>query len=310
MTKPDGFDKIENMNYNKDIRRKRMENRPKRVLAIHDLSGFGRCSLSVILPILSAMGVQACPVPTAVLSTHTGNLGDVAMRDLTDFIMPALEHYGRLGVEFESVYTGFLGSADQIDSCLAALGQYPQALGVVDPVMGDHGRPYRTMTADMIRRMGELVRRADIVTPNLTEAYLLLGREYSFAPLTHADAKSMLARLCELGPRCAVITGVTMAEGAVSNLGLDRESNSYWRVACEYMPVSYPGTGDMFASVLVGGFLQGDSLPIAMARATGFLERTIKNTFSYQSDTRFGVQFERDIGMLGAKEVQKSFSLL
>lgn len=287
-----------------------MESRPKRVLAIHDLSGFGRCSLAVILPILSAMGVQACPVPTAVLSSHTGNLGEVAMRDLTDFIMPALEHYGRLGLEFESVYTGFLGSADQIDSCLAAFRQYGDALKVVDPVMGDSGKPYRTMTPDMISRMGELVRQADVITPNLTEAYLLLGKTHSFESVTRSEARSMLARLCEQGPRCAVITGVTMADGTVCNLGLDRETNSYWRVVCDYMPVSYPGTGDMFASVLVGGFMRGDSLPIAMARAAGFVERVIKNTFSYQSDTRYGVQFERDIGMLDSREVQKDFFLL
>lgn len=286
-----------------------MENRPKRVLAIHDLSGFGRCSLSVILPILSAMGVQACPLPTAVLSTHTGNLGEVVLRDLTDFITPALEHYQRLELEFECVYTGFLGSSDQIDSCLRAMERYPGALGVVDPVMGDHGKAYRTMNADMVRRMGELVRRADIITPNLTETFLLLGEPFDFAPLTRARAKSLLARLCELGPRSAVITGVPLADGEMCNLGLDCARNAYWMVRCDYMPVNYPGTGDMFASVLVGGCLQGDSLPLAMARATGFLERTIKSTFSYSSDPRYGVQFERDIGMLGGRET-KEFSLL
>ncbi|TCL42641.1 pyridoxamine kinase [Harryflintia acetispora] len=287
-----------------------MENRPGRVLAIHDLSGFGRCSLTVILPILSAMGVQVCPLPTAVLSTHTGNLGDVEMRDLTDFIAPALAHYERLGIDFECVYTGFLGGAGQIDSCLRALALYPKALAVVDPVMGDHGKAYRTMNADMIRRMGELVAGADVITPNLTEACMLLHEDYRFEPLTRTQAKSMLARLCELGPKYAVITGVQMADGKIANLGFDRERGSYWMVGCDYTPVSYPGTGDMFASVLVGGFLRGDSLPIAMARATGFLERTIKNTFSYSSDPRFGVMFERDIGLLESREVSKSFSLL
>lgn len=287
-----------------------MENRPARVLAIHDLSGFGRCSLSVILPILSAMRVQVCALPTAVLSTHTGGLGEVEMRDLTSFIAPALEHYGRLGLGFECIYTGFLGSPDQIESCLNACALWPAALKVVDPVMGDHGKPYRTMDAGMVGRMKELVRSADIITPNLTEAYLLLGEGYDFSPLARGKAKSLLARLCELGPRSAVITGVTLLDGGVCNLGYDRERGAYWLVSCDYLPVSYPGTGDMFASVLVGGLLGGDSLPIAMARATGFLERAIRDTFSYSSDPRFGVQFEREIGVLAGHEALKGFSLL
>ncbi|MCI8441570.1 MAG: pyridoxamine kinase [Provencibacterium sp.] len=287
-----------------------MENRPARVLAIHDLSGFGRCSLTVILPILSAMRVQVCALPTAVLSTHTGGLGEVQMRDLTDFITPALQHYERLGLGFECVYTGFLGSPEQITSCLQAFSLWPDAIKVVDPVMGDHGKPYRTMDAGMVGRMAELVKSADIITPNLTESYLLLGESYDFSPLPRGKAKSMLARLCEMGPHQAVITGATLLDGGPCNLGYDRERGSYWMVPCDYMPVSYPGTGDMFASVLVGGLLCGDSLPIAMARATGFLERTIKDTFSYSSDPRFGVQFERDIGVLMGHSVLKEFTLL
>lgn len=287
-----------------------MENRLNRVLAIHDLSGFGRCSLAVILPILSAMGAQVCPLPTAVLSTHTGNLGEVELRDLTDFITPVLLHYQRLQLEFECVYTGFLASADQIDSCLRAFSQYEGALKVADPVMGDHGKPYRTMTGDMIRRMGELVKKADIVTPNLTECCMLLGDEYPREPLTRAQAKSMLARLCEKGPNCAVITGAQLADGRMANLGFDRERGSYWLVQCDYMPVSYPGTGDMFASVLVGGVLRGESLAVAMARATGFLERTIKSTFSYSTDPRFGVMFERELHLLYGEQINKDFSLL
>lgn len=287
-----------------------MRNRPDRVLAIHDLSGFGRCSLSVILPILSAMGVQVCALPTAVLSTHTGNLGDVTLRDLTGYMDPALQHYQRLKLEFECVYTGFLGSPEQVDSCLKAFAENPQAFKVADPVMGDHGKAYRTMSAEMIRRMGELVREADIITPNLTEGLMLLGESYGYEPLARTRAKSLLARLCELGPAKAVVTGVDLADGKTANIGFDRDSGAYWMVPCEYMPVSYPGTGDMFASVLVGGVLGGDSLPIAMARATGFLERAIRNTFSYGTDPRFGVMFERDMAMLTSREIHKEFSLL
>ncbi len=152
-----------------------MLQRPPRVAAIHDLSGFGRCSLTVILPVLSAMKVQVCPVVTAVLSTHTGGLGDVVVQDLTGMLKPTLEHYKRLGIQFECVYSGWLGSPEQIGLCLDYFKSWPEALAVVDPVMGDHGKPYRTSTPEMIAQMGKLVAVADVITPNLTEAALLLG---------------------------------------------------------------------------------------------------------------------------------------
>ena len=154
-----------------------MLQRPPRVAAIHDLSGFGRCSLTVILPVLSAMKVQVCPVVTAVLSTHTGGLGDVVVQDLTGMLKPTLEHYKRLGIQFECVYSGWLGSPEQIGLCLDYFKSWPEALAVVDPVMGDHGKPYRTSTPEMIAQMGKLVAVADVITPNLTEAALLLGED-------------------------------------------------------------------------------------------------------------------------------------
>lgn len=269
------------------------EIRPPRVAAIHDLSGFGRCSLTVIIPVLSAMGVQVCPVPTAILSTHTGGLGDCVIRDLTDFIAPTLEHYQKIKLNFECVYSGFLGSIDQIDLCLQFFSSYPSALAVVDPVMGDHGKPYRTVSDPMRRRMGELVRVADIITPNVTEACILLGKEYEAEPLTASGAKSMLARLGEMGPSMVVITGVHLADGSLSNIGYDRQRGAYWRVNCDYVPASYTGTGDTFASVLIGGLLTGDSLPIAMSRATTFLELAVKITYSYNTDARHGVMLEK-----------------
>lgn len=287
-----------------------MFSRPKRVAAIHDLSGFGRCSLSVILPTLSAMGVQVCPVPTAVLSAHTGGLGEVEFRDLTDFTMPVLEHYKRLNLEFECVYSGFLGSEEQIDHCLSFFSTYEKALAVVDPVMGDHGTAYRTYTPTMRSRMTELVRVADIITPNLTEACMLLKIPYINEGLTRTQARSILVKLSDLGPDYIVITGAPMATGIIATIGYDKGNNSFWIVPCDYVPVSYPGTGDIFASVLTGGFLTGDSLPIAMGRATYFIERCIKTTFSYSSDTRHGVMLEKELAVLSDRLNIKDFSLL
>ena len=287
-----------------------MFNRPQRVAAIHDLSGFGRCSLSVILPVLSTMGVQVCPVPTAVLSSHTGGLGEVVLRDLTDYIEPALAHYLRLGIEFEAIYSGFLASSAQIDHCLAFFLRYPDALAVVDPVMGDHGKPYKTCTAQMRERMGELVKVADVITPNVTEACILLGEEYPAEPLSAGRLKSMLVRLSERGPRMVVITGVTKLDARLANVGYDREHNAFWCVQCDYVPVAYPGTGDIFASVLTGAILGGDSLPIAIERASRFIERAIKTTFSYGSDTRYGVMLERVLPSLLQQDLTGSFQAL
>lgn len=286
-------------------------NRPSRILAIHDLSGFGRCSLSVIIPVLSAMGMQVCPVPTAVLSTHTGNLGEVAMRDLSDYLLPALSHYKRLELDFECVYSGFLSSDEQISHCLEYIESYPGALVVVDPVMGDHGKAYRTVSDKMQRRMHELAARADLITPNLTEACILLGEEYQNEPMTLAQAKSRLTRLSGLGPKMVVITGVQLAFGqAMSNIGYDRERGAFWCTDCDYVPVSYPGTGDLFAAVLTGSLLSGDSLPMAMQRATRFVQGAIKTTYGYGGDTRYGVMFEPLLPQLSSREILTDYKVL
>ena len=287
-----------------------MEKRPARVAAIHDLSGFGRCSISVILPVLSAMGVQVCPVPTAVLSSHTGGLGDPVIRDLTDYIEPALRHYQSLGVEFEAVYTGFLGSGEQVDCCLEFFKAYPKALKIVDPVMGDNGRPYRTCTPELRRRMSELAAAADIITPNIAEAAMLLEESYPAAPLTRSEAKSMLLRLSHMGPKRVVITGAELAQGGLASLGYDGENGSFWYVPCEYIPVHYPGCGDIYASVLLGAELSGASLPIAMARAAAFTELCVKTTYSYGSDPRYGVMLESVLGSLLKNEVTGAFRAL
>ena len=287
-----------------------MEKRPARVAAIHDLSGFGRCSISVILPVLSAMGVQVCPVPTAVLSSHTGGLGDPVIRDLTDYIEPALRHYQSLGVEFEAVYTGFLGSGEQVDCCLEFFKEYPKALKIVDPVMGDNGRHYRTCTPELRRRMSELAAAADIITPNITEAAMLLEESYPAAPLTRSEAKSMLLRLSHMGPKRVVITGAELAQGGLASLGYDGENGSFWYVPCEYIPVHYPGCGDIYASVLLGAELSGASLPIAMARAAAFTELCVKTTYSYGSDPRYGVMLESVLGSLLKNEVTGAFRAL
>lgn len=287
-----------------------LENFLKRVAAIHDLSGIGRCSLSVILPTLSVMGIQVVPVPTAILSAHTGGFGEIELRDLTEYISPALEHYKRLGEKFDCVYSGFLASTDQIDHCLEFFSSYKNSLKVVDTVMGDNGKPYKTCTEALRRRMAELVAVADIITPNVTEAKMLLGENPDIFPMTTSEAKSRLVRLAEKGPDIVVITGADMADGTKCNIGFDKRNSSFWKVPFSYVPVNYPGTGDIFASVLVGAILQGDSLPIAISRATDFLEFTIKTTYSFGTEARYGVMLERTLHRLAENKDAEGFEPL
>lgn len=268
-----------------------------KVAAIQDISGIGRCSLTVIIPVLSAMGVQVCPVPTAVLSAHTG-YGEYVMRDLTDFMQPALAQYKKLGTKFDCVYSGFLASSEQIDHCLEFFAAFPNALKVVDPVMGDNGKAYATYTDDMCSRMNELVAVADIITPNLTEAAILLGEAYPTAPLRNSEAKSWLVRLSKQGAKIVVITSAELADGGMATIGYDKENNSFWKLKNDFVPAHYSGTGDMFASVLIGGILKGDSLPIAMNRATAFTELTVKTTYSYQTPWTDGLMLEGQLPWL------------
>lgn len=275
-----------------------MTDRSPRVAAIHDLSGVGRCSLAVVMPILAAMGVQTCPVPTAVLSAHTGGFGDPVLRDLTDFVTPCLDHWKSLKLSFDCVYSGFLASERQAGQVGDFIKAWPDALAVVDPVIGDNGRPYRTLTPPLIAKMSNLVREADLITPNMTEACILLGIQYTAEAIGRDRARSMLVRLSEKGPALVAVTGVSILPGRISNIGYDRAHNAFWRVDCAYLPASYPGTGDVFSSVLVGGLLTGDSLPMAIARASRFVEIASAAAYGYSCDPREGVMVEKALPWL------------
>ena len=269
----------------------------RQIITIQDLSAFGGCSLTAVLPILAAMGAQTVPVPTALLSAHTGGFGEVVFRDETDFLRRTLAHYTRIGLKPCCVYSGFLGSEDQIGLTAEYFERFPDALAVVDPVMGDDGKPYRTYTEPMCRRMTELVRKADVITPNPTEAALLLGTDYTPEPVTAPQARQMLRGLAALGPRCAVITGIRIG-GEICNIGLDAEHEEYRKVPCRYLPVKYPGTGDVFAAVLVGAMTAGEPLPTAMSRATGFVEAAVRMTYASGRDPRQGIMVEKCLPQL------------
>lgn len=277
-------------------------NRAPRVAAVHDLSGLGRCSLTVALPVLSVMGAQCCPFPTAVLSAHTAFPQEqlAAFCDLSPVMEQALRHWKALHTSFDAIYSGFLGSASQIDivSELIAAFRGPDTLLLIDPVMGDHGRTYRTCTPEMCRRMGELAARADIITPNLTEAAILLGERYGSAPSNQTGVSDWLCRLSLKGTRSVVITGVSFAPGVIGAGCFDHHSGKIHFAMSPRENGLFSGTGDLFASVLLGALLRGETLAAATTRAVDFVQKSIARTLAAGTPALEGVQFEAILGEL------------
>lgn len=273
---------------------------PKRVAAIHDLSGFGKCSLTEILPILAASGIECSALPTAVLSTHTGGFTGFTYRDLTQDMPAMARHWKEIGVPFDAIYTGFLGSEDQIgivsDIIDLLLGE--NSLILIDPVMGDEGNLYQTYTPSMARGVARLCGKADIIVPNLTEAAFLLDEPYRKGPYDHEYIQGIARRLCALGPKKVVITGVYYREDELGAATLDAETHEFSFYSQKTVPGFYHGTGDIFSSVLLCGLLNDLSLPAAAALAVDFTHDCIQRTYDAGVDQRFGVLFEQAIPRL------------
>ena len=268
-----------------------------RVAAVHDLSCFGRCSLTVILPVLSAMGLQCCPLPTAVLSTHTGGFGPVARTELAGQLAGTLGHWQRLGLQFEGVYTGYLSSPEQAALALRAVEERkaPGGLAVVDPVLGDGGKLYSSVTPELVEAMKELCRAADVITPNLTEAAVLLDRAEDELP---RDGEALARLLSGGGRRSVVVTGVSPEPGRIGAAWFDRTDARTGLCAGPRAAGSFPGTGDLFAAVLTGSLLRGESLAEGCARAVEFVYRCAARTLELGSPAREGVVFEPLLGEL------------
>lgn len=276
---------------------------PPRIAAIHDLSCFGRCALTVILPTLSAMGFQTVPLPTALLSTHTGGFDGLHFRDLTPDMEETAAHFDRLGLSFRAIYTGFLGSAEQIHTVnkfLDTFGARPDASGklpliFVDPVMGDDGSLYSTYTPALAEGIRSLSARAQIITPNLTEACLLAGIPYTDTrKLSEQELEDFLTGLFEALKRPGqelVITGVRTAKQTIRTYALWGDAQvAFAEVPC--CEKDYPGTGDLFASVLLGLLLRGKSLPDACSKTSAFVWRVLSYSAPIQTPAREGLAFE------------------
>ncbi len=269
-----------------------MLNRPPRVLAIHDLSGFGRCSLTVALPVLSACKITCACLPTAVLSTHTGGFTGYTFRDLTDDLKPMADHLKRENIQFEALYTGYLGSEKQLSIVENIINEFshPGVLTVVDPVLGDEGRLYAGLTAPMVDGMRRLCARADVIVPNLTEAALLLEQPYRDGVLKEAEIRSLCENLFKLGPGAVVLTGVMPDETHIGCACFDGHAMTL--CVTEKIPARFDGTGDVFSSVLVGALLNGKSLPAAAKTAAAFTRDCIALTAKRKGNAHYGVDFE------------------
>ncbi|MCM0720610.1 pyridoxamine kinase [Parabacteroides sp. W1-Q-101] len=267
----------------------------KRVAAIHDLSGFGKCSLTVALPILSAAGIETSALPTAILSTHTGGISGYTYHDLTEDMRPVMKHWKSLDIKFDAIYTGFLGSFEQLDIVKEFFDAFRQEdnLILVDPVMGDNGELYTVFTHEFAAGMRMLCQKADIIVPNLTEAALLLDEPFHPGPYTHAYIESLLRKLGALGPQKVVLTGVYFKEDELGAATYDRTTDTIDYVFTQKIPGYYHGTGDVFASSLLSALLNDFSLIDAAAIAVHFTTDSIRGTYKAKTDYRFGVNFEQ-----------------
>lgn len=268
--------------------------------AIHDISGFGKCSLTVALPIISAAGIAVSVLPTAVLSTHTGGFTGFTYRDLTEDMLPFAKHWKSLNLKFDALYSGFLGSYEQIGivSEIFDMFRTKENLILVDPVMADNGKLYPTYTPQMVGGMERLCKKADIIVPNLTEASFMLGEEFYDGPYERSYIEDMLVRLSKLGPKQVVLTGVWFNPTLLGSAGYDSRSGAFSYAFSPRVQGFFHGTGDVFGSVLLSALLNGHGLDKAMQIAVDFTYGSIMRTKEEGSDVRYGVNFEAGLPQL------------
>lgn len=278
---------------------------PPRVAAINDMSGYGRCSLTVALPILSVMGIQCCPLPTAYLSTHTGGFEGYTFFDMTDGLMPSFEHWQNLNIKFDAVFSGFLGSEAQLSIISDIFDSLKQTdtLILVDPVMADNGEIYTTYTQRMCRDMVRLSEKADIITPNPTEAAIFLDLPLDAEPGSKDEAKDWLRGLNLDGKRSVVLTGLSYGDGTLGAASFDAKNGKISFSSCKRVPCEFPGTGDIFASVLLGAVICGKELCEAADIAVRFVHDCMELTYRNGGDAREGVYFEPLLKTLTEKNI-------
>lgn len=275
----------------------------KRVAAVHDISCFGRCSLTVALPILSAAGIETSVIPTAILSTHTGGFTDFTVRDLTDDILPIARHWKSLNLGFDAIYTGYLGSFQQLEIVgeLFSMFRTKGNLIYVDPVMADNGVMYQAFDKAFAGGMAKMCAKADVIIPNITEAVFMLGEDYIEGPYTRDYIEGLLRRLAELGPKLVFLTGVFFDEKQLGAAVYDSASGEYSYGFSEKLEGSYHGTGDVFGSSLLAALLAGKTPGDAAQIAVDFTVNSLRRSRGEGHDVRFGVNFEYGLRQLAER---------
>lgn len=270
----------------------------KRLVTIQDISCVGKCSLTVALPIISAMGVETAVIPTAVLSTHTMFKG-FTFRDLSSDIPLIAKHWKEENINFDAIYTGYLGSIEQIDMLKEFFKEFKtdDNFIFIDPVMGDNGKLYTGFNQKFALEMKELCKMANVVVPNLTEASYMLEREYK-EKYTEEEIKEILVELTNLGPQYAILTGVSFKDEELGIMSYNKKTNKFFTYFRERIPVKYHGTGDVFSSTLVGAMLNDNSLEEALKIAVAYVWETIYDTYLIKKEDAYGVNFESKIPYL------------
>ena len=269
-----------------------------RVAAVHDLCGYGKCSLGVAIPVLSAAGCDVCPVPTGLFSSHTAFPGWY-MHDTTSMLKDYLAAWKNIGVEIDAVYSGFLGAPEQVDRIRDLYALYPAALRVVDPVMADHGKVYPTYTPELVEAMGTLANGADILTPNLTEAAIILGREWQGADVDEPTVREMILELRERGAKNVVLKGIEHGDGLIHNY-VWGDAIDFTETTNAKLPYMLHGTGDVFASTLLAAVMAGSNLAEATAFAADFTADAMLISAKQPNFEDRGVSFEPLLGKVTA----------
>ena len=274
----------------------------KRIVTIQDISCVGKCSLTVALPIISAMGTETAIIPTAVLSTHT-MFKNFTFKDLADQIEPIAEHWKAEKINFDALYTGYLGSFEQIDMMKKFFEDFGEnALKFVDPAMGDNGKLYPAFDEKFAKHMATLCAKADIIDPNLTEASYMLGLEYKEdGEYDEAYIKDVLKKLTGLGAKIAILTGVSLSPDKIGAMGYDSEKDEYFSYFNDKINAKYHGTGDIFSSSLLGAIVKGKSLEKSIEIAADFTRKSIEFTENDKDKCWYGVNFEEAIPYLVGK---------
>lgn len=267
----------------------------KRIMTIQDISCVGKCSLTVALPIISAAGVETGVLPTAVLSTHTA-FPKFTFKDLTDEITPISKTFKELNIDFDAIYTGYLGSFDQLKLVEEFFVDFkkPDTFILIDPVMADNGKLYTGFTEDFAKAMAKLCSKADLIVPNLTEASFMLGVEYR-ANYDEEYIKEILKKLTGLGVPRAALSGISFAEDKIGVYYYDSREDKYYSYFNQKLPVSYHGTGDIFASSALGGIMRGLSCEDALSLAVDYTLECMKYTMADENRRFYGVNFEEAI---------------